>query len=265
MLSRSLRAKLFVLPVVVAICGVTWLAYRPQGYRYEFRIQSHSTDEAIGADVPAPPAEETRWEGHALERNWDLPVFGNRRRSASIVTHVGEMPVRADTLAKGTSFRTQTGRRDMGQGEEIAGFATRKLVLTADDTLYVEGDDGHHRLARTARTETVVWLTTDVENVGRRFTYLADSINMLASGRSPRAIRQRHREGNPRFDGVPLKLVSTVVAFDSLGRRRETVTTSEILNLDRRWVGAREIDALALDASRLEHERRGRSLAARRS
>jgi hypothetical protein len=258
MLSRSARAKLVLIPVIGAILGSMWLAYGPRGYRYEFQITSETLEEAEPGR-PASALPPQRWKGYGLERHVRLPIF-RRRDASTLVTESGRIPVLADTLARNTSFRTHTGRRELGRGEVVAGFSTRRYLLTADDTVYIRDGGGQSRLARISRTETFVWVTDEVENVGRRFMFLADSVNMIASGRSPRAVRQRQREGSPSFDGVPVKFVSTAVTFDSLGRRRETVTTSEIVGFERRRVGRVDVESLRALASRQEYERRGRAL-----
>ena len=259
MLSRSARAKLVLIPVIGLILGSMWLAYGPRGYHYEFRITTETVEEPVPGERAAPYPPQ-RWVGQSLERHVRLPVF-RRRDASTLVKETGKIPVLADTLASNTTFRTQTGRRQLGRGEEVAGFSTTRHLLTSDDTVYVTDEDGRTRFARMARTETFVWVTDEIEDVGRRFATLADSINMIASGRSPRAVRQRQRDGGLRLEGVPLKMVSTVVAFDSLGRRRETVTTSEIVGFDRRHVRRADVETLRAMASRLEYERRGRALA----
>jgi hypothetical protein len=86
------------------------------------------------------------------------------------------------------------------------------------------------RFVRATVTETYVWTTEDLDpRVGRSFERFADSLVMLASHRSLSAIRDKHegQDGGP-YRGVALRVVSTAVTVDSLGRRREVVTRAEV-------------------------------------
>ena len=239
MLSRSLRSRLFLVTTVAGLGSLGWEGYGPHGYRYEFRVHSRTVDEY---DLP----DQQQWEGYAVEWRGRVP-FVTPQGEAAVLTRTGRMPVRGDAAPRGRTieFHTHPATKDLGLSD-VDGIPARRYLLTADETLFVRtGSGARRRVLRTARTETEVWVSERLRGVGREFLYLADSIALLAAGRTPRVVGSLHAaSAPPAFAGMPLKLVSTVVVFDSLGKRRETVTTGQVATLSRGWVDAEEIGSL---------------------
>jgi len=255
--ARRLRSRLFLLTTVAGVGSLGWEGYGPHGYRYEFSVASRTVDES---ELP----DEQRWEGYAVEWRGHLALV-NPQGGAAMLTRAGDMPVRGDASLKGrpTIFRTHRVVKELGEGE-TAGIRARRYLLTADETLFVRTGGSRRRVLRTTTAETEVWVAAGLRGDGGAFLHLVDSISLLAAGRTPRAVRSLHAAAGPLpFEGMPLKLVANVVVFDSIGRRRQTVTTGQVLGLRRGWVNAQEIGGMRAAAPQgLDERLRGREVAA---
>lgn len=147
----------------------------------------------------------------------------------------GHPPAVADAewgvSAEGTAGASASASADAGAS---AGGGATVRARRATKRVH-RAADREKRFVRATHTETYLWTTDDIDpRIGRAFERFADSLVMLASHRSPRAIHSKHQgqDGGP-YRGVALRVVSTAVTVDSLGRRREIVTRAEIRDLRR--------------------------------
>lgn len=248
-MSRRLKANLFML-AIVALAGATlaWL-YRPRGYRYDFSVVSRSVE-------PGTPAKELRWDGYGLERRRE--ILHLRFSDAALrLTKESVLPG-IDRSGGFTSLRRTNKHSSLGDGGVVAGHRTRVVRYIDHDTLYVTDSAGRH-LAHANRVITDYYVADDVGETARKFSRLADSINLVLAGLTPAQARERISGRASTYKGVPLRIVSNVEWVDANRTTRHTTTESVVHHVAEAPVSSDELHALvrASEVARREARRNG--------
>jgi hypothetical protein len=233
-MSRRLKADLFMGAMVVALGAFLYYRYRPEGYRYDFTIATTLT-------TPGATPTDLMWTGYGLERRQEVMNFGFNDGALEL-TRVDSVPA-IDTTGGFTSLRRTNKHSWEGPGGKVAGHETKIFRYVDHDTLFVT-DSGGRRLAHANRVVTDYYIEEGVGEIGRRFSRMADSINLRLSGLAPHQVRERVRGREERYKGVPLRIVSRVSWVDGNGRTGETTTRSEVSALGPARVSSHEIEEM---------------------
>ena len=232
------------------------------GYQYTFRMSSRNTDDkgTVKEDTPMLATVQVagtraRIDFQDAGRDQQGGMFGKGtymiadRGSRMLILvdpkekSYAEMPVDALGQAMGgmiggmgkmfkikvsnAKFTTQ----DLGAGETIGGFATRHYRVVHDYDMdmqmaWIKSNSTNH-------TEADYWINKEISALPNPIFEMFASVGSALMAGDAEFVRQVKEAMDKMFVGVPLKSVTRTTSVDKKGKKTESMSTMEMLNITR--------------------------------
>lgn len=262
MSSRSARRWPVMLGSAAAIALLAAAVPVASGYQYTFRMASRTTDDkgTVKEDTPMlatvqVAGAKARIDFQEAGREQQGGMFSKGTymiadRGARMVILVdpkeksyAEMPVDAIGQAMGSMIggmgkmlkikvsNAKFSTQDLGAGESVGGFATRHYRVVHDydmdvQVAWMKSNTSNH-------TEADYWVNPEISALPNPIFEMFASVGSALVASDAEFVRDVKVAMDKMFKGVPVKAITRTTSIDKKGKKTESVSTMEMLNITR--------------------------------